>query len=117
MPPSRRCPRRDLFLKEDEKMTRNGIEYDLKKAPYIFNAGDYKLFFSSKTNLQKFKDRKQENESQFFSFMFRHFGVPVNGGAAADFWLYSKIEKRGFYAEIGKTVIDQPAKLSFKVVI
>lgn len=91
-------------------MTRNGIEYELEKSPYIYNYddGDNKVdfYFSSQYNLERYKDRYKNyvvNERTKFLTKYKLSPLsPVNElyhnlilGFMISF--YTKIEKRGVY--------------------
>lgn len=103
-------------------MTRNGIEYDLPKSPYIYNYNkdNYNIYFyfSSLFNLNryeegyidfvycetlKFKNKYKINPfNEYYKNLFITFMLVY----------YMKIEKRGFYItyvnELGKIcVIDK----------
>lgn len=91
-------------------MTRNGIEYDLPKSPYIFNYDDGEnnenFYFSSQYNLERYKDRyKNYVHNERTKFLSKYKISPLSPfnelyrnlilGFMIAFYL--KIEKRGVY--------------------
>lgn len=91
-------------------MTRNGIEYELEKSPYIYNYddGDNKVdfYFSSQYNLDRYKDRyKNYIYNERAKFLSKYKLTPLSPfdelyrNLILGFMLtfYAKIEKRGVY--------------------
>lgn len=88
-------------------MTRNGIEYDLPKSPYIFNYDDGEnngtFYFSSQYNLDRYKDRYENYvNNEVTKFQTKYKIKPFNElyrNLILSFMIsfYMKIEKRGFY--------------------
>lgn len=78
-------------------MTRNGIEYQLEKSPFIFECGNLLFYFSSNNHLNKFIN----NLEKFICDMRYKFSERYGYYAYFDLLflliLYSKIETRGFY--------------------
>lgn len=79
-------------------MTRNGVEYDLPVSPYKVNIGIFTLHFSSKTYEKKFVAQYEDFKESLEAEMINRYHVKINGvEVLAVPYLYSKIEKRGFY--------------------
>lgn len=81
-------------------MTRNGIEYNLRKSPYhvSVNYGDqtYTYFFSSNSYRVKFIERKEQYNDELKSLFFRKFNLDLELELLGDLYCYISIEKRGF---------------------
>lgn len=78
-------------------MTRNGIEYDLTKSPYIFKAEAYTYYFSSKRHRDNFAEKYLDHRLEFSTKLSNKCNFVVLCVALADICLYSKIETRGSY--------------------
>lgn len=80
-------------------MTRNGIEYQLEKSPFIFKDDNLLFYFSSKNHLNKFVI----NLEKFICDMRYKFSERYGYYCCFDLlfmlMLYSKIETRGFYVK------------------
>lgn len=84
-------------------MTVRGIAKDLAISPYIYIDEHIQLNFSSEFNLKRFKDRLAEYKDNIEYRAYRLFGFNVNIIQEVILLsLYMKIEKRGFYVEIGE---------------
>jgi hypothetical protein len=77
-------------------ITKNGVCYNLTLSPFIFQTGDIKLVFSSKTHKDKFKDKQEEHRDILRDKLTKKFGVTVDINLLADIVLYADIETRGF---------------------
>lgn len=91
-------------------MTRNGIEYDLKKSPYtIYNSRTgIKFYFSSLKYLEKFMLACSE-EVQIMNYSFKKkYLISFRSDYLALINLYRKIEKRGFLIEIKEKYYNNP---------
>lgn len=88
-------------------MTRNGIEYELNKSPYIYNYDDgdnnVNFYFSSQYNLDRYKDRYENYvSSEIIKFKTKYNIASYDElyrNLSLSFMIafYRKIEKRGFY--------------------
>ena len=84
-------------------LTVRGIAKDLAISPYIYTDNHIQLNFSSEFNLKRFKDKLPEYEDNIEYRAYRLFGFNVNIIQEVILLsLYMKIEKRGFYVEIGE---------------
>lgn len=84
-------------------LTVRGIAKDLAISPYIYTDNRIQLNFSSEFNLKRFKDKLPEYEDNIEYRAYRLFGFSVNIIPEVILLsLYMKIEKRGFYVEIGE---------------
>ena len=89
-------------------LTRGGICYDLSITPYIQDVkyGDNVITycFSSKLYKDTFNDRLFMNRSKINKSLSNRFKLNISFDLMNDIYLYSNIEKRGFYL-IQKDVI------------
>lgn len=86
-----------------DNLTVRGIAKDLAISPYIYTDNHIQLNFSSEFNLKRFKDRLAEYKDNIEYRAYRLFGFNVNIIPEVILLsLYMKIEKRGFYVEIGE---------------
>lgn len=86
-----------------DNLTVRGIAKDLAISPYIYTDNHIQLNFSSEFNLKRFKDRLTEYKDNIEYRAYRLFGFNVNIIPEVILLsLYMKIEKRGFYVEIGE---------------
>lgn len=88
-------------------LTRNGVEYDLKKSPYIINIDGLEFRFSSAYNMNKFIARKEENP--YYSYIEKFFnknGIYAKPTKLSLMFLYAKIEKRGFYIKENDVLLE-----------
>lgn len=86
-----------------DNLTVRGIAKDLAISPYIYIDEHIQLNFSSEFNLKRFKDRLAEYKDNIEYRAYRLFGFNVNIIQEVILLsLYMKIEKRGFYVEIGE---------------
>ena len=78
-------------------MTRNGVEYQLEKSPFIYEVNNLMFYFTSINHLNKFIS----NLENFICNMRYKFSERYGYYAYLDLLflliLYSKIETRGFY--------------------
>lgn len=85
-----------------DNLTVRGIAKDLAISPYIYTDNHIQLNFSSEFNLKRFKDRLAEYKDNIKYRAYRLFGFNINIIPEVILLsLYIKIEKRGFYVEIG----------------
>lgn len=85
-----------------DNLTVRGIAKDLAISPYIYTDNHIQLNFSSEFNLKRFKDRLAEYKDNIEYRAYRLFGFNINIIPEVILLsLYMKIEKRGFYVEIG----------------
>ena len=77
-------------------MTRNGIVYDLRKSPYIFEHNEFTYYFSSVNHKEKFLEKLRENRELINYSLSKRFGCNVDFNLLSDIVLYSKVETRGF---------------------
>lgn len=83
-------------------LTVRGVAKDLAISPYIYIDNYIQLNFSSEFNLKRFKDKLPEYEDNIKYRAYRLFGFNINIIPKIILLsLYMKIEKRGFYVEIG----------------
>ena len=86
-----------------DNLTVRGVAKDLAISPYIYTDNHIQLNFSSEFNLKRFKDRLAEYKDNIEYRAYRLFGFNVNIIPEVILLsLYMKIEKRGFYVEIGE---------------
>lgn len=85
-------------------LTVRGIAKDLAISPYIFTDKNIQLNFSSEFNLRRFKDKITEYKDNIEYRAYRLFGFNINIIPEVILLsLYMKVEKRGFYVEIGES--------------
>lgn len=83
-------------------LTVRGVAKDLAISPYIYIDNYIQLNFSSEFNLKRFKDKLPEYKDNIKYRAYRLFGFNINIIPEIILLsLYMKIEKRGFYVEIG----------------
>lgn len=82
-------------------MSKRGICYTLSASPYFAQYFDVKLFFSSKSYLEKFNDTFGPIRARIECEMLRRFGVECDMSLVALLKAYRMIEKRGFYITVG----------------
>ena len=83
-------------------LTVRGVAKDLAISPYIYIDNYIQLNFSSEFNLKRFKDKLLEYKDNIKYRAYRLFGFNINIIPEIILLsLYMKIEKRGFYVEIG----------------
>ena len=100
------------IFKRGKSMTRNGIEYDLKKSPFIIEIDGVIFHFSSKWHKLKFTQDYKINRDKIRDALFNKFSIYVTADNLADVVLYSKIETRGFLLEIaGEEICRSTLKL------
>lgn len=90
-------PRR--LFKGSEKMTRNGIEYNLFDSPYYLTIGEVKYYFSSDLHRRKFENQYVKNRKTFTEKIACMTNLNVSCETFCDISLYRKIESRGFLIE------------------
>lgn len=82
-------------------LTRNGVCHNLPESPYTFTEivnGDKTVFyFSSNLHLQNFINKRNENYTMIYNYLYKRFKYKVDCRMLADCNLYYKIETRGFY--------------------
>lgn len=84
-------------------LTVRGIAKDLAISPYVYIDNHIQLNFSSEFNLKRFKEKLPEYKDNIEYRSYRLFGFSVNIILEVILLsLYMKIEKRGFYVEIGE---------------
>lgn len=86
-----------------DNLTVRGIAKDLAISPYIYTDNHIQLNFSSEFNLKRFKEKLPEYKNNLEYRAYRLFGFNINIIPEVILLsLYMKIEKRGFYVEIGE---------------
>ena len=82
-------------------MTRNGVEINLPISPFYFDYNNYRFFFSSKYNLNRFE--KGINNKEYYNKIkeriYTSYKVNCKPFLLFYFACYKKVEKRGFYIE------------------
>lgn len=85
-------------------LTARGVCHDLRESPYTFtrlkNGQEVIYYFSSKSHLEKFKNREQKHNVDFSGFVNRKYKAIFDILLFSDLFLYRKIESRGFYIKI-----------------
>lgn len=77
-------------------LTKNGICYNLSVSPYRYTVDYITFVFSSKSHLNKFKSKIQENRENINFSLSNRFNVYIDVAELSDVILYRKIETRGF---------------------
>lgn len=98
-------------------MTAKGIYLDLSESTYFYKFDDYKFYFSSKFYRGNFIKRvEKEIKNEKVKFESKYNTIITNYTFFA-FYIYAKIEKRGFRVEDTKTkeLITQMPFVSFKL--
>lgn len=90
----------------DSNLTRNGIAYDLKLSPYKlhlkYKESEITFIFSSQLNVDRFKDKLNENRETINNSLSKRFGFSIVNNTLCDIKLYNTIEKRGFLIDYNK---------------
>lgn len=85
-------------------LTARGVCHDLAQSPYTFtrlkNGQEVVYCFSSKSHLEKFKNREKKHNEDFSGFLNRKYKAIFDILLFSDLFLYRKIESRGFYIKI-----------------
>ena len=96
-------------------LTRNGIAKDLKTSPYTFtevvDEGVITFYFSSRLHLNNFCEKRDENYTMIYNYIYKRFKFKVDCRMLADCNLYQKIETRGFYIIINKKEFLCPSSI------
>ena len=96
-------------------LTRNGVAKDLKTSPYMFtevvDAGVTTFYFSSRLHLNNFCEKRDDNYSMIYNYIYKRFKFKVDCRMLADCNLYQKIESRGFYITINKKEFLCPSSI------
>lgn len=86
-----------------DNLTVRGVAKDLAISPYVYTDNHIQLNFSSEFNLKRFREKLSEYKDNIEYRAYRLFGFNVNIIPVVILLsLYMKIEKRGFYVEIGE---------------
>ena len=97
------------------QLTRNGIAKDLKTSPYMFtevvDEGVITFYFSSRLHLNNFCEKRDENYTMIYNYIYKRFKFKVDCRMLADCNLYQKIETRGFYITINKKEFLCPSSI------
>lgn len=98
-----------------KNLTRNGIAKDLKTSPYTFtevvDEGVITFYFSSRLHLNNFCEKRDENYTMIYNYIYKRFKFKVDCRMLADCNLYQKIESRGFYITINKKEFLCPSSI------
>lgn len=83
------------------KLSRGGVTHDFNSTPFTkkinYACNNYLIYcFSSQTNLNRFRDRLENNREKINSSLSNRFGFMIVNNILCDIKLYSSIEKRGF---------------------
>lgn len=83
------------------KLTRDGICYDLPNSPYFlkvqYQDNKYVIYkFSSTKNLEKFKNKLEENREKINDSLSKRFKFEIVINFICDVTLYKNVESRGF---------------------
>lgn len=78
-------------------MTRNGVEYQLDKSPFIFELNNLIFYFSSNNHLNKFTSNLEKFICDMRYKFLERYGYYCYFDLLFLLILYSKIETRGFY--------------------
>ena len=94
-------------------LTVRGVCHDLRESPYTFtrlkDGNEIIYHFSSKSHLEKFKNRERKHNEDFTCFLNKKYHAFFDILLFSDLGLYRKIESRGFYIKInnkGVTCLD-----------
>lgn len=82
---------------EGLKLTRNGVCYDLRETPYIYEWRGITYHFSSEGHRAKFIRDLRKKELWLDDSLSRRFKVTISMPILADLQLYTQVETRGFY--------------------
>ena len=98
------------------KLTKGGITRNFQETPFTkkINYGGNNCMtycFSSKTYLNKFIDRLEDNREKISLSLSNRFGVEVKNDVLCDIKLYSSIEKRGFLIKSHKEGFECPESI------
>lgn len=97
-------------------LTRNGVAKDLSKSPYMFtevtDEGIITFYFSSRLHLNNFCEKRDENYTMIYNYIYKRFKFKVDCRLLADCNLYQKIENRGFYVKLNKEVYLCPDNIT-----
>lgn len=93
-------------------MTKNGVEYNLPKSPYIYTYGETCFYFSSKYYLDKFSKNINKIGADLQTKFYKAFGYFPDYEILL-YGVYLKTEKRGFYITRNMDPIALPTKIVF----
>ena len=97
-------------------LTRNGIAKDLKTSPYMFtevvDEGVITFYFSSRLHLNNFCEKRNENYTMIYNYIYKRFKFKVDCRMLADCNLYQKIETRRFYITFNKKEFLCPSSIT-----
>lgn len=95
------------------KLTKGGVCYNLNITPFTFTTNDelYTFYFSSENHLNKFIERRKENQEIINYSLSKRFGFKIKCKIIGDIFTYSSIETRGFLIKKVITVIPNDYKL------
>lgn len=89
---------------------------NLAESPYLFYLNGVTYYFSSELNLNKFKDKYEQNRAEVAARLHKRYRYAVECSQFADVYLYKEIENRGFYikTESGDFVWPGQVKFAFQ---
>ena len=94
-------------------LSRRGVCNDLKTSPFIYNVlydnDTIDFIFSSKTNMNKFEERKLDNRVNISRSLTGRFKLNISMDILADIVLYQKIEHRGFLIKLNNEEVLWPS--------
>jgi len=86
--------------------SRSNVYRILSESPFTHEEENIKFFFASQNHLDSFTEKKEENRNSINGSLSNRFKMAISLNVLADITLYSKIETRGFYLEIGGVSIS-----------
>lgn len=100
-----------------KKLTRNNIAYDFNISPHIevirYGDREVEYVFSSDLYRRKFLERRKETRTSIEEFMLKKYDVNIEMEELSDFYLYKKIEKRGFLIRMNDKEALWPEEVNF----
>lgn len=76
-------------------MTRNGVEHDLTKTPYIFDTCNWKFYFSSEYYRNLFIAKRDKFIDDYDKRVYKFLGYNISCPTIAELKCYLSVEKRG----------------------
>lgn len=97
-------------------LTRSNVAHNLHYSPHHTNIkyGDEEVMyvFSSKFNLERFKERIESNRDVINASLTKRFRFNIVNNVLCDLRLYISIEKRGFLVKTNKDVFECPDSIT-----
>lgn len=88
-------------------LTTHGIELNIEESKFIYTFYGVDFYFSSKTNLERFKNNLINYIEIEEIKLYNKYKVKINAKLFLAFALYKKVEKRGFRVKTEKDFVNE----------